>query len=317
MRRQVDLLWIGGPHILGPLLVLLCRLTQLPFFLVVRQNLVEQVRHKRGGWKGRLSLLATHLVEAFYRRLARQYLTLTVGEAMQAAYQGGRQDAPVVSIVVSMVREAVVRQAAGSVSSGDPVNEGIRMLLAVGRLSGEKGFDVLLDAVSRLAAEGRRICLDLVGEGVERKALERQIVQAGLEGVARLRGYVPFGAELLDYYRRADLFVLPSRSGEGVPQVLLEAMATGTPVVATAVEGVPYLIKDGENGLLVASEDAASLAERIAELLDDRELADNLAERGRAFASVHTLERECDNIVSTISRYWSNDLRGPSVSAVS
>ncbi len=312
MRRHVDLLWIGGPHILGPLLVLLCRLTRLPYFLVIRQNLVEQVRHRGSGPKARLSLLVARLIEGYFRHLAKRHLTLVVGQALLVAYKGRHPDAPVVPIVVSMVRQKLVASM-GEGEGRETREANCRRLLAVGRLSGEKGFDVLLDAVSSMVSGGRKITLDIVGEGPERAALERRITGLGLQASVTLHGYIPFGPTLLAYYRNADVFVLPSRSGEGVPQVLLEAMASSTPVVASAVEGVPYLIDDGMNGLLVPPDAPDMLASRVCEVLDDEALSTALAREGHAFVAAHTLELERAHIIGTLVRYWPQGLRGPAL----
>jgi glycosyltransferase involved in cell wall biosynthesis len=311
-RHEFDLLWIGGPHILGPILTFLCWLTRTPHFLVIRQNLAEQVRHKGSGLRGRISVLVARLVEGHYRRLAKKRLTLTVGHAMFAAYKGSSDTAPVVPIVISLVRDELVSTPIGRRDATVSSRADAR-LLAVGRLSGEKGFDILLETVHRLIGEGRKVTLDIVGTGPEKVTLEELVSRLGLQRHVFLRGYVPFGEDLLDYYRQADVFVLPSRSGEGVPQVLLEAMANGTPAVAAAVEGIPYLVDDGENGLLVPSEDPDALARRIGELLDDPSLAERLGMNGREFVAAHTLEKERSWVVSNILRYWPQGLRGPAV----
>jgi len=311
MRRQVDLLWLAGPHILGPLIVLLCRATGLPFFLVIRQNLVELVRHKESGIKGKIATWVAGVIEGYYRRVAARHLTLTVGRVMLEAYKERDPKAPVVSVVISMVQEKTVAEMqlseARARERGEP-----RRLLAVGRLSREKGLDLLLDAVHRLVGEGRKLTLDIVGEGVEKAVLERQIHGLGMESTVTLRGYVRFGDDLLACYRSAEVFVLPSRS-EGVPQVLLEAMACGTPVVAAAVGGVPYLIEEGENGLLVRPDDVEALAETIKKILDDPRLAEHLSCHGRHFVKEHTLEREREHILHTLSSYWRQRLRGPEI----
>lgn len=91
--------------------------------------------------------------------------------------------------------------------------------------------------------------------------------------------------DLLEYYRRADLMVAPSceRDGfaDGIPVVLMEAMAMEIPVVSTRVSGIPELVRDGETGLLVEPDDPQGLAEAIAHLLSDRALARRLAVAGR------------------------------------
>jgi glycosyltransferase involved in cell wall biosynthesis len=99
-----------------------------------------------------------------------------------------------------------------------------------------------------------------------------------------LKGKLPPEA-LLSYYRRADVLAMPAcirnRDADGIPTVLIEAMAMEIPVVATRVSGIPELVVDGETGLLVAPDDAAALAEALARLLRDQDLAWRLARAGR------------------------------------
>jgi glycosyltransferase involved in cell wall biosynthesis len=153
-------------------------------------------------------------------------------------------------------------------------------LLVVGRLESEKGHSLLLDAVAELRDRDVSVALELVGDGSARGRLEararalgidRQVVFAGKDGGDGLRAR----------YARADLFCLPSL-GEGVPVVLMEAMAAGLAVVATAVGGVPELVEDGVSGTLVAPGDPAALADAIAALAADVERRRGMGEAGRA-----------------------------------
>lgn len=138
-----------------------------------------------------------------------------------------------------------------------------RIVLAAGRLSPEKGVDVLVEAARRVGDS--RACFIICGDGAERAALGRQIAAAGLVGRVVLAG---FRGDLDELMPGADLFVLPSRT-EGLPNVALEASARGVAVVATAVGGTPEVVAHGVNGLLVPPGDPAALAGRIAELLAD------------------------------------------------
>jgi len=145
-----------------------------------------------------------------------------------------------------------------------------RMLVAVGSLLPVKGIDVLLDAVAALAKK-RDVSLYLVGDGKSRPALERQAERLGLKDrVVHFAGKVDQRA-LPDWYRAADLTVLASRS-EGVPNVLRESLACGTPFVATQVGGVAE-IAEGTDCLLVPAENVPALTaaiERSLALLDQR-----------------------------------------------
>lgn len=157
------------------------------------------------------------------------------------------------------------------------VPEGAFLLGAVGRLSEEKGFDLLIRAAVRLREAGRPVQLWIAGEGPARPALERLIVEYQAGDYVRLLGQVSDPRPL---FEAMDLFVLSSLR-EGLPNVVLEAMAMRTPVVATRVAGVPSLVEDGVSGRLIPPGDLPSLTEAIAGLWDAAELREQFAERAR------------------------------------
>jgi glycosyltransferase involved in cell wall biosynthesis len=136
--------------------------------------------------------------------------------------------------------------------------------LFVGRLVPVKGLDVLLDACAELARSGGRFRLCLVGDGPLRGSLEQRAGRLGLGGKVQFCGPRPHG-QLPDWFRAADLFVLPSRS-EGLPSVLLEATACGTPFVASRVGGIPE-VAGPEGSRLVPPGDAGLLAVALADSL--------------------------------------------------
>lgn len=151
-------------------------------------------------------------------------------------------------------------------------------VLAVGRLVRQKGFDVLLEALARLD----RVDVDLVvaGEGPVRTALEEARVRLGLGDRVHLIGEAD-PTRIASLYRGALLVACPSR-WEGLPLVCLEAMASGRAVVATAVDGIPDAVLDGETALLVPPEDPGPLAVALGRLLDDDERRARFGARGRA-----------------------------------
>jgi glycosyltransferase involved in cell wall biosynthesis len=138
---------------------------------------------------------------------------------------------------------------------------GIR-LATVASLTPKKGHDVLLRALARLKRDGIDCAAAFAGEGGERRRLEAAIARLDLGDRVHLLGAV---VNVADVLAAIDVFVLPSRV-EGLPLALLEAMAAGKPVVATAVGGVPEVIEPGVNGLLVPPDDDAALAGAIATL---------------------------------------------------
>lgn len=147
-------------------------------------------------------------------------------------------------------------------------------LLAVGLLYEAKGYELMLEAIALLAAAGRRFTLDVVGDGPNRSAYEELARRLGVTDRVTFRGLLP-KSEVAEYMRAADLFVLTSRY-ESNSCVLTEAMASGLPVVATAVGGIPELV-DAESGRLARPNDPAAVATEIAAALDDLERFDRPA----------------------------------------
>ena len=148
----------------------------------------------------------------------------------------------------------------------------------VGRLGREKGLDIMLDAMARLENTG--LVLSVLGDGAERLNLEAQARALGIEGRVRWHNLVPDAGRL---YRAFDTFVMSSRT-EGTPISLFEAMAAEVPAVATAVGGIPDVLRDSE-GFLVAPEDPTALAAAItlvgADPAEARRRAGRAAERVR------------------------------------
>jgi glycosyltransferase involved in cell wall biosynthesis len=154
-------------------------------------------------------------------------------------------------------------------------------IVSVGRMVPKKGFDVLVRAVAELRDRGLALELVLAGEDGPQSAAIRSLAdELGLAEQVVWRGTVT-QAELLAEYRRASMFVLACRvddSGDrdGIPNVLVEAMASGLPVVSTSVSGIPEVVDDGVNGLLVASDDPHALADAMWRIAKDPGLAESL-----------------------------------------
>ena len=167
------------------------------------------------------------------------------------------------------------------ISPGQPVR-----ILSVGRLSPEKGFHVAVRAIARLQAQVPGIEYRIIGDGVERQALQDLIDSLGVAGSVTLCGYVAT-EELQRHYNEAHLFILPSidlRDGthtetQGV--VLQEAQASGIPVIASRTGGIPEVIRDGVTGILFDEEDDATLSTCIRRLIDDDVFYSAVARQGR------------------------------------
>jgi glycosyltransferase involved in cell wall biosynthesis len=158
------------------------------------------------------------------------------------------------------------------------------LVLAVGRLIEKKGFDVLIHACRRLAA-GVVFRCDIVGKGPLEDELSALVARLDLTRRIRLLGPLP-RERLVELYPRAAVVAAPCVVGadgnrDGLPTVLIEAMAVGVPVVATPVTGIPELVEDGVTGLLVQEGDPDALAHALERLLADEALAQDLAAAAR------------------------------------
>jgi colanic acid/amylovoran biosynthesis glycosyltransferase len=158
-------------------------------------------------------------------------------------------------------------------------------ILSIGRLIEKKGHEYLVDACALLAKRGLQFRCDIVGAGPLQGSLQERIDRHGLRDRVALLG--PLDQEqILQLYRTTDIFALPaviaaSGDRDGIPVVLMEAMACELPVVTTAVTGIPELVQDGESGLIVAQRDASDLAQALERLIADPDLRPRLGKEGR------------------------------------
>jgi glycosyltransferase involved in cell wall biosynthesis len=160
----------------------------------------------------------------------------------------------------------------------EPAGEALR-ILTVGRLIPVKGLDTLMRAVACLRRQKRTVEWTIVGDGPERPALERLARKLEIEQAVHFAGSVEQD-RIQSYYEQADVYVLPSYA-EGLPVVLMEAMAKQIPVVASSIAGVPELVEKGHSGLLVPPGDVEQLARAIGRLADDPALRQRLGCQGR------------------------------------
>lgn len=152
-------------------------------------------------------------------------------------------------------------------------------LLCVGRLSQEKGQSLLLEAVASLAAQAHPVQLHIVGDGPDRRWLENYANQLGMSANVVFEGWVDQN-RLMALYSETDIFVLPSLA-EGIPMVLMEAMALEIPCVAPRISGIPELIEHRVDGLLFAVADVDDLTQSIRTLLDSPELRQRIGRQAR------------------------------------
>ncbi len=160
------------------------------------------------------------------------------------------------------------------------------VILSVGRFVPKKGFPVLLHALHKLRQEGWHFYCNIIGGGPLQDELEQLRRRLGLDDCVELKRQMSQN-ELLTYYRQTDVFVLACEvqndgDRDGIPNVLVEAMAMGIPVLSTAISGIPELVEHGVSGWLAPEKDPDALAEGLKTLLGQPELAQHLGRAGRA-----------------------------------
>lgn len=184
-------------------------------------------------------------------------------------------------------------------------------IIVVGRLAPVKAQPVLIAAIDLLAREGRNVLLHVVGGGPSKAWLEREVKDRGLSKHVVIHGFT-MQEKLDELYRRSDIFALPSFA-EGVPGVLMEAMAMEIPCVATWITGVPELIRSDIDGLLVPPSNTGALADAIRRLLDDPGLRLTIGQAGRRrVLDKFDLRKNSDTLAGIITRYKQPDSRSRS-----
>jgi glycosyltransferase involved in cell wall biosynthesis len=179
-------------------------------------------------------------------------------------------------------------------------------LLYTGRMSRMKGLCEMVKALSLLINDGFDVVLDLVGMVEANDPILDEIAQLalslGVEKCVQFHGYKPAGAELLAYYRRADIYIIASQaSSEGFPRTIWEAMASSVPVIATTVGSIPSYISD--TALLVPPKDPVALAQCVKKLLTNPMLRQILIQKGMQLARLNTLERRSEEMTAHIQKW--------------
>ncbi|OQY09054.1 MAG: hypothetical protein B6I30_10410 [Desulfobacteraceae bacterium 4572_187] len=265
-NRQINIVQTHGfkPSVIGFFLKLICRVKWICFMHGTTSE----------NFKVKLYNFIDNIVQCFAHR------TVIVSEAQRDKIFLGHNH-----LRVRVLHNAVDFKNPLPNNSKDysPVQEALKLtsdsklLVVVGRLSPEKGVDVFIKAFGILAADTPEVHAIIVGDGQELKKLEAQVLKANFQDRIHFVGYSESPG---NYINEAYLVVVPSRS-EGIPNVVLEAMALGKPVVSTAVGGVPEIIEDGISGRLVPSERPDLLAKAIQEILSNFALYQRISAGGK------------------------------------
>ena len=290
----------------------IARSRRKPVFVLVVGDYEALLPHL--GYRGLKYFLFARYVafeERALRTMTRGALTFANGAALREKHE--RQGARVHETKTSTLSLADVGEAGPRASE----HAGRVRLLTVSRVDPRKGLRVLPAVVAALTQAGHDAGADIVGPVVGQTGdaeLQSILDEAKRLGVAdRLTYRGPIALDqLMRLYRDFDVFVLPTKPGEGIPRVLLEAMANGVPVVTTAVSGITSLITHEQNGLLVPDGSAASIAAAVTRIIADAALRRRLIDNGFDTARAHTVERQAEQMMRTVGSELRLSLRRPS-----
>ncbi len=292
---SVDTVWVIGPNPYDLLLIGMALVRRKRVALGVRQDTVAYYRARVPGRRWWPAVAAMQAVDRLYRLLARRVPTTVVGEEIAKTY--GVELPTVLPMTVSLVRAADVAPAVPQRVWDSSIE-----LLTVGRLEREKNPLLLVEALAELErAEPGRYSLTWVGRGPLEADVLALAERLGVREKITFHGYVAFGERLFDLYRSAHMFVHVSLT-EGVPQVIVEAIACGTPVVATAVGGVEAAFGTPGAALLVPPSNRNELVSAIRHVVTDGASRDERTERGLELARRLTLDAESERVARFIAR---------------
>jgi glycosyltransferase involved in cell wall biosynthesis len=282
-----DLVCVDMPTETGFLAALLCKLRSKP--------LVTQII---GDWEAAIKCgkppgISTWVTAKFAKLMSVatvrcSQLVFAQGETLATQFRDVNPRAVAASMVHSTLTDNVFCQR-DLTEFHSPVR-----ILSVMALLPLKRPGAVLEAIQGLHSRGYSVEWWCVGDGPERTNLEKTVQQQGLSGTVRFLGYKSLGPSLLALYREADIFVHSSMT-EGVPHCLLEAMANSLPIVTTSAGGIPGIVKDGSDAIVVAPGNARELGDGILRLLNDPPLAKRMGEsayrRAKCFHSAFLAEQ--------------------------
>ena len=291
-----DLVNVRVPTPLGLFAYLLAKLRRRPIFLVVVGDLAGVARSVRvDSLKRAAYWVYLQLEERLQDWMVAGAPSFVNGQALYAKYN--RPGRAVLLTTTSTLADADVWD------RPDPLADGHRpvRLLTVSRVDPRKGLRFLPAAMGELVARGHDVTLDVVGPVVgtlgaeERARVEREAARLGVADRVRFLGPRTL-PEVLRLAREHDLFVLPTLPGEGVPRVLLEAMASGLAIVVSNVAGVPTLVQHEVNGLLVPPAEPTAIAAALDRLIRDADDRRRLIATGYRAARAHTADAHARKI---------------------
>lgn len=296
--RGVDVAHVRMPDYTGVVGALACRLRGVPYFCQIIDDWA--LFGKSMPWTKRYGLgaaLKAHFIvyDWFERRAAKGQLVFAQGGTCHAKHAKASDSRLVISSAHTL--EDVVTTPRPRFGSAIP------LIMNVARLTGVKNQVLLLQAIARLRDDGQHWRLRLVGEGPARGSLEEMAKQLRITDRVELIGKVNHGQALWKHFDEADVFAMSSLS-EGTPKVLLESMARGLPVIATAVSGVPDMVPHEIRGLLIKHPEPTELVAALQRMRSDETLRSACVLNGLNFARENTVEIQNRMMMEIVWTRW-------------
>lgn len=266
-EKNIDILCTHGykSDLIG---LLAARMRRIPIIAFSRGWTKENLKIRLYYWLDRRALRMVNRVVAVSEAKKRELVKLGIKEEkIIKIHNAIEPDKP--SLSKNITREDIIKEF--------NLQKEIKIIAAAGRLSPEKGFDYFLKAIPELLNSDFKLHFMILGEGQEREKLQKLAEELGISEFVTFAG---FRKDLPGILKNIDIFVNPSLS-EGLPNVVLEALAMSKPVVATAVGGVPELILPNTTGILIEAGNSKALAQGILDLLNDPDQAQKMGNEGR------------------------------------
>jgi len=297
--KHSDIIIIRLPALLVIFVYFFARYYKKPTFGFITVDVKQAVMsgEKYHGMQKMAAILAANLSELLYMQFSKSFPVFATKGPLYEKYRNITQHCH--EYVANQISEQDI------FTREDTCQEETINLLFIGgldRFVPLKGLHYLFEAVAKLKERGQNVNLRIVGPPEE--YIKGQVVSLQITDMVEYLGYVPFGRDLFDIYKKTDVLVFPSLS-EGQPKVPLDAMAFGVPIVATNVGGIPELIGDNERGLLVPPKSSDLLAEAIEKLIISPNLRRKLIKNGYNFVKENSREKCIERILEVIQYYLS------------
>ncbi|MEC8664189.1 MAG: glycosyltransferase [Pseudomonadota bacterium] len=278
--KDIDCFYLFMPGYPAAIASILCRMTGKPYMLYLAADWEESadilfpLKESKNSF---LRSVFARLVAWFQSQAVRgARVTLTAGRRLQEKfYEYGR---PVVETIPRLNWPAFKLYKRDNTCENDVIT-----LLFVGYLLKRKGADYFIEAVKNLNGRGYNVRGVILGSGDQEKVLRQKVEDEGLSQVIDMKGHIANGDQVIQEYRNADIFVLPTLGGEGFPRVLYEALSQSLPIVTTNVCGIPRKLIPNELGLFAPPGDLEAMSNQIERLIKDSSLRQKLINNGLSF----------------------------------